>query len=364
MTEHGAYGRRLAACFRLADPPTLIVRSLGTTRIAVTDIRCDTPDQGRTAPIPREDAFLVGIQLRDCAAHELWLDGRAVPVTPWAAGTVTIYDLKRDPVARLRSPFRAMHFYLPRAALDEIADDAGAPRVGDLDRIAHIGVQDPMLRRLGVCLLPALARPDEASCLFVDHVSLALAAHAAQAYGGMRRAAHPVRGGLASWQERRAKELLDAGIDGAIPVARLASACGLSVSHFTRAFRQSTGVSPHRWLRARRLDRARNLLAGSALALSEVAIASGFADQSHFTRIFTRVCGISPGQWRRLNGRQAAGRPEEERPSPRPACRAPETALPAQAPERPRLHGNGRKLQGARVWGKTAPPLVPDDGPA
>lgn len=329
MTEHGAYGRRLAACFRLADPPTLIVRSLSRTRIAVTDIRCDTPDQGRTAPIPREDAFLVGIQLRDCAAHELWLDGRAVPVTPWAAGTVTIYDLKRDPVARLRSPFRSMHFYLPRAALDEIADDAGAPRVGDLDRIAHIGVQDPVVRRLGACLLPALARPDEASCLFVDHVSLALAAHVAQAYGGMRSAAHPVRGGLAPWQERRAKELLDAGIDGAVPVSRLARACGLSVSHFTRAFRQSTGLSPHRWLRERRLDRARDLLTGSALTLSEVAIASGFADQSHFTRFFSRAHGMGPGQWRRLNLCPVLGRPGEEPPFRRPARRARETASPA-----------------------------------
>jgi transcriptional regulator GlxA family with amidase domain len=109
-----------------------------------------------------------------------------------------------------------------------------------------------------------------------------------------------LRGGLAPWQERRAKEILDARLDGGVSLATLAGACDLSVRHFSRAFRQSTGQSPHRWLLERRLDRARGLLELSAQSLSEIAAACGFANQSHFTRTFTRAVALSPGAWRRL----------------------------------------------------------------
>jgi AraC-like DNA-binding protein len=107
------------------------------------------------------------------------------------------------------------------------------------------------------------------------------------------------RGGLAPWQARRAKELMNANLNGKLPLSQLAEQCGLSIRHFARAFRQSTGVPPHRWLLGRRIERAKQLLHDPALALAEVALACGFADQSHFTRMFTTVVGLSPGLWRR-----------------------------------------------------------------
>jgi methylphosphotriester-DNA--protein-cysteine methyltransferase len=66
-----------------------------------------------------------------------------------------------------------------------------------------------------------------------------------------------------------------------------------------RAFRQSVGMPPHQWLMQHRVDPARALLLSSPLALSDIALACGFAGQSHFTRAFTRRVGTSPGAWRR-----------------------------------------------------------------
>ena len=80
---------------------------------------------------------------------------------------------------------------------------------------------------------------------------------------------------------------------------RLAEECGLSPRHFARAFRQSTGVPPHRWLMRHRVQRAKELLRRQALSLADIALRCGFADQSHFTRVFSREVGFSPGQWRR-----------------------------------------------------------------
>jgi AraC-like DNA-binding protein len=120
----------------------------------------------------------------------------------------------------------------------------------------------------------------------------------------LREKASIPRGGLAPWQAQRAKELMNANLDGKLPLSRLAEECGLSTRHFARAFRQTTGVPPHRWLLGRRVDRAKDLLHDPALSLAEVALACGFADQSHFTRMFTTVVGLSPGLWRRMRSRK------------------------------------------------------------
>jgi AraC-like DNA-binding protein len=115
----------------------------------------------------------------------------------------------------------------------------------------------------------------------------------------MRALPRPVRGGLAPWQVKRAKEILCANLDGRVALKEVARECRLSVSHFSRAFRRSMGVAPHNWLLTRRVELAKEQLRGGRLSLLDVALACGFADQSHLTRVFTRMVGVSPGAWRR-----------------------------------------------------------------
>jgi AraC family transcriptional regulator len=90
-------------------------------------------------------------------------------------------------------------------------------------------------------------------------------------------------------------------MDGRIYLSEMARECGLSVSHFTRAFRKSFGMSPYRWLLERRLHRAKALLVASDISIAEIAIRSGFSDQAAFTRAFARIVGDSPGRWRRAS---------------------------------------------------------------
>jgi AraC family transcriptional regulator len=110
------------------------------------------------------------------------------------------------------------------------------------------------------------------------------------------------RGGLAGWQERRAKEILAAHLTGQIALQEVAHACGLSVSHFSRAFRETTGLAPHQWLLHRRIEAAKSAMHDARLPLADVALSCGFADQSHFTRVFSKQVGVSPGCWRRYAG--------------------------------------------------------------
>ncbi len=114
---------------------------------------------------------------------------------------------------------------------------------------------------------------------------------------------------MARWLERRAKELIAARLAGKLSVVEIADACGLSVNHFSRAFKQSTGLSPLQWLIERRIERAQALMTDVERPLSEIAIACGFADQSHFTRAFKAVVGRSPGALRRESAGCSAGPP-------------------------------------------------------
>jgi AraC-like DNA-binding protein len=145
-------------------------------------------------------------------------------------------------------------------------------------------------------LIGELAEPDEMLPLFTEACVMQALAYVARAGKGPR----PNQGnGLAPWQLRRAKELLQASLTDNLSMGYVAASCRLSVSHFSRAFKASTGLAPHRWVMAARIESARNLLANSTMSLVDVADECGFADQSHFTRMFGRIAGTSPGQWRR-----------------------------------------------------------------
>ncbi|HUI59969.1 MAG TPA: AraC family transcriptional regulator [Steroidobacteraceae bacterium] len=302
MSHSGAYGRGFGEKFGLAEVPSLLTRVLRKADVAVTEVRSDDPVPRYTEAMPREDAYLVAVQLREFPRHEYWEEGRQVPVHDLLAGQTTFYDLKRNPVACIDKPYHGIFFYIPRTAFNLVADELNAARIGELDYRPGAGVSDPTTLSLAQSLRAALAEPQRATRLFVDHVTLALATHVAQTYGGLVPPIEPIRGGLAPWQLRRAKELLTANLDGALSVREIARECGVSVSHFSRAFRVSAGMAPHSWLLGRRVERARSLLPNRRLSLSEVALACGFADQSHFTRIFTREVGVSPGTWRRTLG--------------------------------------------------------------
>lgn len=278
---------------------TIVSRALQGSPLGITRVRCDRRDSGLTDPYEREPAYLVVLQLRPFGEQDLWVGGRPAPHIPYSAGAMAIYDLERNWVSNLIGAYDCMQFYVPQTTLEEAADDLGARQIRRLHCPPHLAVADPVVHAIGQALLPALANPQQASTLFVDHIALALHAHLVHTYGNVLVPAPKLHGGLAPWQLQRAKDLMMAHLDGDIPLARLAQECGLSRSHFAKAFRESTGMPPHRWLVLQRVEKAKHHLTSSPLDLGQIALLCGFADQSHFSRAFSRVTGCSPGKWRR-----------------------------------------------------------------
>lgn len=283
----------------LPDKRIPVIQTIQNNSLAATRCRRDVPFDAMTNLLPREDAYMIVIQIRGKNARELWLDGRPIKTEPLHAGGVVFHDLRQSPQFFFHDPLDSVNYFLRRKTLDIIAEDAGAPRISDLQFIPGVGVMDHVVAELTRLLLPVFDTPDRVSLLFADYVSLALGSHVAQAYGGMKSVVALRQGGLAAWQERRAKELISANLEGNLSTGDLARECSLSAGHFARAFRRSTGLSPHQWLVWCRVEKAHALLRDGGPSLAEIARACGFADQSHFTRAYTRLRGISPGAWRR-----------------------------------------------------------------
>lgn len=85
---------------------------------------------------------------------------------------------------------------------------------------------------------------------------------------------------------------------GDLSAARLAQRAEVSVAHFARIFRDATGVSPHQYVLAARLDLARKLLTQSSLPIARIAQECGFSSQSHLTAIFRSAHSVTPAQYR------------------------------------------------------------------
>ena len=115
-------------------------------------------------------------------------------------------------------------------------------------------------------------------------------------------APEPTRGGLSPAVTRRVCDYIEGHLDEKIRLDGMAALTGLSTDHFARAFHQSVGVPPHTYLLRRRLEHVEHMLRETHAPLSEIALATGFSDQSHLTRHFRRWAGMSPSQVRWTEG--------------------------------------------------------------
>jgi AraC family transcriptional regulator len=140
---------------------------------------------------------------------------------------------------------------------------------------------------------------DPSSRQYVEALSLVLMHELIRLERTTSGAPQPLRGGLPTWQQKRVAEFIEEHLAEDISLAALAELVGLSLYHFARAFRLSFGVPPHRYHMGRRMDRARNLLHGSALSVTQIGIQIGFRDTSSFTRAYRKFAGVAPSEYRR-----------------------------------------------------------------
>jgi len=171
-------------------------------------------------------------------------------------------------------------------------------RADDFELKTAIGVRDPAINRIGLLGREELSESGIGGRLYAESLGAALAVHLLRQYGTSPRAPAIHKGGLASRPLMRVIEYINERLRDELNLVELSKIAKLSPHHFATAFKASTGISPHRYVIERRIDRARDLLRQKDKTISEIALAAGFSSQSHLTANFHRTTGVTPRKFR------------------------------------------------------------------
>jgi AraC family transcriptional regulator len=182
------------------------------------------------------------------------------------------------------------------AAVTEIygCDSSGA------ELVPRFAILDPLLEQLAIAITNALRDGAAEDGLYVDTIAQMMAVHLARSHSSRSR---PVRilpaKPLAGWKMRRVIEYIEDNLEGDLSLQAMAAEVDISPLYLARAFKSAVGQSPHQYVLARRIERAKELLRNTDLPVVDVALSSGFSSQSHLSHWFIRQVGVSPAVYRR-----------------------------------------------------------------
>jgi AraC family transcriptional regulator len=182
------------------------------------------------------------------------------------------------------------------AAVSEIygCDSAGA------ELVPRFAILDPLLEQLAIAITNALRDGNAEDGLYIDTIAQMMAVHLARTHSSRSR---PVRllpaKPLAGWKMRRVIEFIEDNLEGDLSLQAMAEEVDISPLYLARAFKAAVGQSPHQYVLARRIERAKELLRNTDLPVVDVALSSGFSSQSHLSHWFIRQVGVSPAVYRR-----------------------------------------------------------------
>ena len=235
--------------------------------------------------------------------HETFYDGKLAHRADAHPGTVGIVRAGQAPRSVLPAGvFGCLHIYLPARVVDGAAERVTG-RSAPVELIDPAHVFDPQLWRIGQAIIGSISQGQNASSLQFEGLAQALTAHLIGAWSSAgdrhRRPSNEQGRGLAAWQVRLLTDRPAADLTAEPSLEELAVLADRSAAHVCRAFATATGLPPHRWLLARRIERARDLLSNSDLPVAEIAAAVGYDDPSYFARLFKRRTGVTPQAWRR-----------------------------------------------------------------
>lgn len=252
-----------------------------------------------------------GTTQRSTASHVLWfvikpffleyeVDGRAMwsgPVERHASHLLRAGECARG---IFHGSGQVLHLYIPHELLAEVSEDFGHPAFELVDPCLRV---EPDLTPIENIITNLIAKKDRLAQLEMDHVGIMACARLLRCWS-TRQPASAMKGRLGAWQVKRAITFLMDHLQEDISLSDVASHVGLSQFHFNRAFKRSVGVSPHRYLLLKRIEKAKELLAHGTLSITEIAERVGYTDPNQLARAFRKEVLTTPSEYRRRHRRR------------------------------------------------------------
>ena len=229
-------------------------------------------------------------------------DGRvqthdAVPGTVWLCPA----GIPEDMIRVYGDVRETMHMYLPTSSLAAtLLQESDV----DFDKVSlHYvaGFHDSLIEQIARSICSEMTAPGPAGSILAETLASALGVHIVRNHSNLDSGSVSLpkaRGALDSRRLRRTRDFIEAHLGEALRIETLAKTVHLSPYHFSRAFKAATGLTPHRHITYRRVEKAKEMLSQRRMTLAQIAHRCGYSSQAHFTRCFKRIIGVTPGVYR------------------------------------------------------------------
>jgi AraC family transcriptional regulator len=225
-------------------------------------------------------SWLRGATFVERRADGAWIKAHCSP------GDVSLLPRSERSHWRWPEEIDVCHVYLTEDFVSKICAEITNRCVADVQLNVVLKTRDPVMTAAVAAITREAQHQELGSALYVEAVATQLAVHMLRNYASVTFREPSDKGRLSPAQVRRLTEYIDSNLNEKPNLETLAAVAGVGLWSFARHFQESFGQTPHAYIIARRIDRARCLLAQGSMPIKHVALACGFADQAHMTRVF------------------------------------------------------------------------------
>jgi len=272
-----------------SDEPLLTSAKFAWTGILVEEHHLPPVEfSGRTA-----DAHLIAMHFRTATLE--WFLGGHPETRRMTFGSLDIIPKGTPLGGHSKDETEFLMLALDPSIVERIAAELNAPRPVEL--IRSLGVRDPQIMHIALALKAELEADCPSGRLYVDALGLALGAHLLSNYA-VHTINHRHNALLPTHKLRRVIKYINDNLTEDLTLSEIAGVVHMNPFYFSRAFKESTGIPPHRYVISCRVEKAKELLTDDELPLVEVGLSVGLRNQSHFTTLFHKLTGLTPKAYR------------------------------------------------------------------